>query len=442
MKKLMTICIVLTAVAFLAAPAFAEVQNVKVSGDIKTMGIHRDDFDLTKTDGGSNDDQCAWYQSIVRLQVDADLTDNVSTTVRLLNERDWDTDTSSSNVDDDNNVTSVDLDIASITLKEAFYAPLTVIIGRQEVRPGTGMIIGDSDRNAASREDDITAVNYSARKAFDAIRGILDYDPLTIDILIAKVNETSATRVHAEDIDVYSVDATYVLENDATIGGYVVAMKDSAAATANTQDIWTLGARGAMAINDALDISGEVAVQTGDYSDTMDQDALAIDLGATYALNSTWEPVLGVGYIYRSGSNAGTTVGDYEAWLPLYEDQTHGLIADFLFDGVTGGVNSNCRIINLSADLQPMEDLSASIDYYKFALDKELAAGTHPGSNSSATMVANDDLGEELDVVLTYDYTEDVQLGFSAAWFSPGDALSGDNKDTAQELVGSIAVAF
>jgi len=87
MRRLLTLCIVLTVVALVAAPAFAEVQNVKVSGDVKVMGIYRDDFDLNDDDA-SADDQQAWYQSIARVQIDADLTDNVSTCVRMLNERD------------------------------------------------------------------------------------------------------------------------------------------------------------------------------------------------------------------------------------------------------------------------------------------------------------------------------------------------------------------
>ena len=430
MKKLMTLCIVLTAVAFLAAPAFAEVQNVKVSGDIKVMGIARDNFDLDDDVGYSNDDQQTWYQSITRVQIDADLTDNVSTCVRLLNERDWDAETNAS--------TDTDLDLANITLKEMFLAPLTVIIGRQELRYGNALVVGNVSQNTQNFANAITGENYSARNAFDAIRAILDYDPLVVEVFTAKFDETYSA---IDDQDIYGIDLAYVLDNDATVGAYVVLSKDHDNG-ATAKEIYTVGARGAMAVNDALDISGEIAVQTGDYSATRDQSATAVDLAATYALDATWEPVIGLGYSHRSGEQAGASVGDYEAWLPLYEDQTKGIIADFLFDGVGGGVNSNCRIINANVTVQPMQDLTASVDYYKFILDKELAASAHPGGNTSATMVINDDLGEELDIALSYDYTEDVQLGLTAAWFDPGKAFDGGNDDGATEVVGSIAVAF
>ncbi|MBU0758884.1 MAG: hypothetical protein KKA34_00775 [Candidatus Omnitrophica bacterium] len=46
MKRLLTICIMLTAIALIAAPAFAEVQNVKVSGDVNSGGVSRDGYNL------------------------------------------------------------------------------------------------------------------------------------------------------------------------------------------------------------------------------------------------------------------------------------------------------------------------------------------------------------------------------------------------------------
>ena len=328
------------AVALVAAPAFAEVQNVKVSGDVKVMGIYRDSYDLNDNDPA---DQDAWYQSIARIQIDADLTDNVSTCVRLLNERDWDAETDATTAD-----TQIDLDIANITMKELFFAPLTVIIGRQELKYGSAMVVGDPDRNDASADTDITARNYSARKAFDAIRGIVELDNATIDIFTAKINEgVGDNRSAGYDTDLYGIDVSGTLA-DASVAGYVVYANDNqasgASASAGNEEILTIGARGAMALTDALDGSLEVAIQTGDYSKARDQKAWALDAAIDYATDLNMSPVLGLAYSYRSGQKAGTTTGDQEAWTPLYEDQTKGLIADYLFDGINDGVNSNCHI--------------------------------------------------------------------------------------------------
>ena len=79
--------VALALVALMAAPAFASVQNVKVGGALKTTSVIRNSFDLGAnviTENG---------QSVILgktdLNVQADLTDNVSTMIGLTNERLW-----------------------------------------------------------------------------------------------------------------------------------------------------------------------------------------------------------------------------------------------------------------------------------------------------------------------------------------------------------------
>jgi len=436
MKRLMILCVVLTAVAFLAAPAFAEVQNVKISGDIEVMGIYRDEFDLDDDDADS-DDQQAWYQSAVRVQIDADLTDNVSTCVRILNERDWDV--------EDVADTDMDLDLANITLKEFFYAPLTVIIGRQELRYGNSMVIGNVSQNAANFTDSITADNYSARNAFDAIRGIIELDNVTIDIFTAKIDEAvAALTSSSDDNDLYGIDVSTTI-GDVPVAGYAIYANDNSdPGAADAHEILTLGVRGAKALTDALDANLEVAVQTGDYNALRDQSAWALDAGLDYTMEADMNPVLGIAYKYRSGASASAaTTDDQEAWVPLYEDQTNGLIADYLLDGINDGVNSNCHIVNVSTVVDPLEDLTVSIDYYQFILDKKFSEAEDAiGSLSGMALSTDDDLGSEIDIALNYAYTEDVNLGLTAAWFMPGDVFEGSNDDRATEIVGSINVGF
>jgi len=434
MKRLMILCVVLTAIALASAPVFAEVQNVKLSGDIKVLGIFRDSFDLQDN---APTDQTSWYETITRVQIDADLTDNVSTCVRILNERDWDV--------EDNADTDMDLDLANITLKEFFYAPLTLIVGRQELKYGSGLVIGDPDRNDASAVGDVTAANYSARKAFDAIRGIIELDNVTIDLVTAKMNEDVAQA--AQDIDLYGVDIATTIK-DVNVAGYAIFVNDNQSTGATTnEEILTIGARAAKSLSDDLDVSAEIAMQTGDYSAGRDQKAWAVDVAVDYALSMDMSPVLGLAYSYRSGDKAGaTSTSDQEAWTPLYEDQTNGVIADFLFDGLNGGVNSNCHIINVSAAVEPVADLMASINYYQYILDEKLTdtnAGTLWSNTITSEGVTSDtDLGSEIDLALNYAYTEDVSFGITSAWFLPGDLFKSANNDRATEVVGSIDVAF
>ncbi|HEX68509.1 MAG TPA: hypothetical protein ENG13_05565, partial [bacterium] len=77
----------------------AEVQNVRVGGDIEVRGIWQKDVDLIAEDSyGDGKSAPEWiprttqflYQ-IARIYVSADLTDNVNAYVRFVNDRTWGT---------------------------------------------------------------------------------------------------------------------------------------------------------------------------------------------------------------------------------------------------------------------------------------------------------------------------------------------------------------
>src|SRR3989344_5369140 len=83
MKK--TILLAMLLVAFVAMPAMASVQNVKISGSIDSTWLVRNNFDLGLNNIGDESQNLFITQAI--LQADADLTDNVSTTIALIKER-------------------------------------------------------------------------------------------------------------------------------------------------------------------------------------------------------------------------------------------------------------------------------------------------------------------------------------------------------------------
>jgi hypothetical protein len=468
-KKIIMFCALAFVVAF-AASAYAEVQNVRVGGDITILGIYRDEYDLDDRAGSDTSDDVAFYANIARVKIDADLTDNVQATIRLLNERDWD--------QEDSADTDIDLDLAYITLKEFLYSPLTLTLGRQNLRFGTGMIVGDPDTNAqtsaGSGLNGSLAEDLSARKAFDALRATLDYAPWTIDLIAAKIDETEQTgaATTGEDEDLLGVNVAYKFAfYNALAEGYFFA-KDAdtevaiAAATPGTiqqpsGDIYNLGARGSVEPVKGLNLSGEIAHQFGEArrsaGTSRDQKAWAYDLDGTYTWENAYMPTLGIGYSFRSGEEVANT-GDYEAWNPMYEDQTQGIVADYLLAGVNAGVSSNARIIKLYGSIKPTRDITLAAKYYNFTLDEKLVTSndtlvTYPVAGTgiasrSFRMNTDDDLGDEIDLIATYDYTEDVQFALAYGLFRPGGALDGRvggvkvNDDDATSLVGSVRVVF
>ncbi|MFH1479224.1 MAG: alginate export family protein [Candidatus Omnitrophota bacterium] len=478
MKRLITICIVLTAVAMIASSAFAEVQNVKVSGDIDTKAIYRENYTLLPASlrGATVDGHDNSLITAARLRVDADLTDNVMATVRLLDEWQWDTQTSTN----DATANDIVMDLANVTLKEAFYAPLTVIVGRQPLLYGKGFIIGDPDTNTTSGDGNVgTLTDLSLQKSFDAIRTIWDYSPWTIDAFFMKINETGATT-NKRDADLYGINAGTTFEKyNSEAEAYVLLLKndqaaspdpDGTATAINTMypgnEVSTFGVRGSMTPIENLNVLGEIAWQRGDYDNMAitkrDQEAMAYQIGADYTLaNWDWKPVLKAGWTHYDGEPSDNS-GDHTGWIPLFEDQTHGMIANYIFGGVNGGQNSNADILSLGASVDPTEDLNLSLDFYYFWLDEKLvttdnAAIAHTGlgwinlaegaGGTAYYAKAEDDLGYEVDLTLAYDYTEDVKMGLCAGWFIPGDVLDGDNAGATNDenpiqVLATLDVAF
>ena len=167
-------------VAFSCA-AFAEVQNVKVGGDITAVGISRESLDFHKghnTELSANNE----FASIARIKIDANLTDNVDVTFRLLNERVWG---GAMGTGTNVSATEVDVDLAYVTLKEfmkpTINVPLNLVIGRQNIKIGSGLLVGAAGTNQSNTTQlPAGAGDLSASGAFDAIVGVWDFAGFTV----------------------------------------------------------------------------------------------------------------------------------------------------------------------------------------------------------------------------------------------------------------------
>jgi hypothetical protein len=204
MKKLLAAALMVVC----ASPAFAAIQNVKVSGDITTTFVDRNDFDLGTTLGSEGTVTSNSFEPVglrkqnvfitqTRLRVDADLSDNVSTTVGLINERAWNGENGSNSTlssgsqtlsggsgSTDALDTNVQLYLASVTLREFLYSPLTLQIGRQTFNYGNGLIMaGGGVGNQATGNLQYVAQDLTERTSYDGVTATLDYKPLTISMI-------------------------------------------------------------------------------------------------------------------------------------------------------------------------------------------------------------------------------------------------------------------
>ena len=490
-------------IGFVALPAFAAVQNVKISGDINVSGVARSNLDLDKSSSvantvglNSNQDSQSDFLSITRVKVDADLTDNVSTSVRLLSERNWNGDstlgtTANRNIGltvagtsgDENDI---DLDLASITLREFLTPAMTLTAGRQELRFGNGWIVGDPDTNGLALGSELAEGDLSSRKAFDAIRARLDYNPLVLDIIYAKIAENVSTL--NDDTTLGGINAGYELSANTNLEGFffskvrgvtgtngatsvdggVITNFDTAKQSADVVN--TIGGRVVNKSVKNLTIDAQAGYQFGTYNPKLDPNARFIsatdkaetsarsawgtEVAATYDLKdvsmvSKYEPTLTGVYVYLSGESR-DKVGNktYKGWDGMFEDQTFG----HLINAVMGF--SNVHLAGLSLKAKPATDLTAKLDYISGWFAKRYPEGraavlSGVSGARQFTMGKTPHFGQEIDLTLNYDYTEDVQMSLLGGVLLPTKAINARSaadpfrqRAIATEVIGSMKVTF
>lgn len=447
-----------TGFLFFASLSFAAVENIKVSGGIIATGIS-EDLSMGRTgtlSGTEQQDADSFLSSQVYLQFDADLTENVMATIRLLNERDWGTQKADAGDDLD-----ISLDLAYISLKEMVYEPLTLIVGRQPLRYGRGLIIGDPDTNRLSDSNGVfSAAELSLKKSFDAIRAILDFSPWTVDLVYSKVDYSATVNID-NDVNLYGINLRYDWAdyNGITELYFFTKDKDLALAVQDKKNkVYVVGLRGSFDPDDNWSLWGEGAYQFGDYrqpaivagdyaagwAPTAGSHAVlrawALQAGAEYKFLNDYNARLGLQYTFLSGDDE--TTGRYNAWNVMFEDQTPATLANILFP------HSNIHCINLYGSMMPRDDITLWANYCHLTLAEKLNHMlTYRVISSRGTYVygvddSESDIGNEIDMGLIYDYTEDVQIGLASAVFIPGDWFRDENDSIAYQLKASMKVSF
>ncbi len=470
---LLTMLIVLS---LIASPALASVQNIKVSGSINSGLLYRENYDLGAST--TNDEKQNVFYTITKLNVDADLSDNVSASIQFLNERPWGDNLE--NASTNSGYSDVTLQLAYITLREMLYSPLTVVIGRQSFNYGNSFVVDSGAMGGADSPLASIANDLSEQFSADAVRAILDYSPLKLEFLYSKIDENTATLITDpsgnDDVDLYGVNASYELNDDmkTAVEAYFFAKIDKSVGKASgvglkNDTIYTPGARISTNPFDGLNLQAEIAMQSGRKVGSLGEtpahqmqkrEAMAAQILANYALpenilpgkTKELKPVLGYEFTFASGDETSTSPNvdeDYTGWDPMFENQAAPKIYNALFKQTNTFVNT----VSLTA--YPIEDLMTKLSISKLTLHKEVNAELDGGSaafpiyqpdNSSQNVLANwdkKDLGMEIDLEAAYAYTEDVSFGVNFGWFEPGQVFDKTkNGDAAKQALFNVKVGF
>ncbi len=433
MSKKLLILLVLALVVGFTAAAFAEVQNVKIGGDITAVALNRESLNFQK---GNNSEVSAnnEFATISRINIAANLTDNVDVNFRLLNERVWGSTDAESSITSANalgHTTAVDVDLAYITLKEfmkdTISVPLTLVAGRQRIKIGSGLLIGNAGTNQSNTTQlPAGAGDLSARGAFDAIVSVWDFTPeLSVIAAFVKATEgsvaTLGTAVGGRDTDAYVLDATYKLGENAmnTVLEGTYAISRTVKANVNNY-----GGRITSVPVANLNVEAEYVYQVSNALSVTDDSADAIRLGANYAMpDVTWKPGFGVDYMRLS-----------KYWNAMHESIVPANLANLLFN------NTNLSVIGVNVSAKPKDDLTLNLRYANLSSTSKNTAAPVNAAFITAGNAGKKGLGYEVDLGLAYDYTSDVQLGLNYGLLKPGKAFI--TKKAATQVLGSMKVSF
>ncbi len=478
MRKL-TLVLALAIVVAFAGAACAEVQNVKVSGDVaiySTASWYSGLFQETATIAArANTDQ--FFISNIGVNIDADLTENVGAHIRLVSELPWGLDMG------DAGRTMIGIGEAYISLREMLYEPLTLTIGRQPLFYGRGFVIGSNvidPQNAVNIYD-----QYCMYDAFDSVKAQLDLDPWSIDVACSVIDENNAPFNATTAITTWLADIGYIFDQyNAEMELYYVCLLDRNRNSVSVTSIYnadptnlarkcterldpyqtnTIGLRGSMQPIDNMLIFAEGAYQFGKIGDA-DYNALGqiigkkdrdVSAGAAEAgIEYLWadiicQPKFGVQYSFRQGENfnaRGEAVGTYNAFYTPFMRRSdmaiyghngrygirnvtapavanaqnpaglyykNGDFANTVDSGDTGwDTNMHAPIAALS--LKPLaamdiDDVNFGIKYAYYLFEQTPVGGRKKTA------------GSEVNALLSYDYTEDVQFHLLFGYFWRGD---------------------
>ncbi len=451
-------------------PAFAELQNVEVGGEVRVrfnailnnynkplgmvmripagrilgrpVGIFNGpptfngpgilSFYSWDSDGGDLN----FVEQRTKLHVKADFTDEVTAFIEFDSYDIWGEDFRSNYVTGvDGRAASVDdveLNQAYIEARNMWGTPLTLRVGRQELSFGDQWLVGPKDFGP----------NFVGR-SFDAVRLTYAGDSYSIDAFASKLAENFGD-FGDNDVDFYGVYASctalenvtfdvywFLLRDDRplndTVGTPALEWAESLLGVDNydTTNLNTVGFRAAGHYA-AFDYSVQGAYQFGDAGQQGfgfkpyrygDDDAKFDVFGAKivlgYTFDAPWAPRIHADYSYYGGEdNRDITLGE---WLnPFHKPQAsvsfNRLFSNQMYNGSFDLHNdlSNVHIFRIGGMAHPRPNLHLILDLTYFLADKTFDRPSRFGVFPFMTDNADDNLGWAVDVAGIYNFTEDL----------------------------------
>lgn len=512
-----------------AAPSFAELQNVSVNGLVRIRGNYYDApatsdswtvrnrlFEIPWTSsyrgiGGnplagyrwpatpgrqpvwsafswnSGGNSSTFVEQRTKLSVRADFTNQVNAFVELDSYDIWGEDFRSIYLtgQDQRAVTNTDVEVyqSYIEANEMYGQPLRLRLGRQEMKFGSGFLVGTNDLGPGI-----------FGCSFDGIRGTYATDQFTVDAFWTKLAEASPNEEDG-DIDFYGLYASYLGIENVTIDAYYLLLRDAGvrfdtpliagpagqvahwwesfwgADDYDVTNINTIGLRGAGKYG-PVDFDAEIAYQFGNASavgrtfagaglrspygdDDADFSTWAGNVEVGYTFDIPWNPRVYVNAAYFGGEDNRDT--NFAEWLagafcPFYHQEAsvsfNRLFSDKEYSYfIDSGEMSNMWLATLGVSATPTEQLTVTL--YAMYMESLDNYDSLPSLSFLGTRVVpiwaqvfpwafsrenSGDLGWELFLSAKYQYSEDLAIEVGWCHLFVGEGLEEGNFNSSNGL--------
>jgi len=412
MKKL-TLAAVMAGLLALVANSYAEVQQVRIAGDIRLRAY--------LTDGPANSDGDDYANQRTRLSVEADLEDHVMLVVTLAAQSTWGDGVkfpTGLGAATRGASTSVDLVEAYVRFQELFWSPLSLQLGRQALNYGHGLIFSNNENELY----------------FDAARFVYDMADKGLAFDLVYIKQTRTAVGPAVDGETWFLNARYDGKN--MVKNVEVYFGDNIAAVTKTTTMM-FGIRGDLVPMENWKVWVEFNYEFGSSAASNDLGAWMFDVGTAYTFsNVQWKPTAWFGFFYAS---SGTNVND--RWVQWFDYNVRGGM-------VLSPTLANMQILSFGIDTDATQKWTFGLHGFWYTKSENTVGTTQSGADNSALLgglvtgsTPSDELGFEFNAIVGFNYSKDVKTTFGFGYFAVGDAFGAAAEDVL-EFRGEVSVSF
>lgn len=402
MFKQIIVLVSVIAVSLVSGTAFAATE-FDFSGQIRIRPESRDNADFND----NKNDEKAFIGSRTRIRVKAKVSENAFAKFVIQDSRQWG---DASQVENATEKQALDFYEAFFQVNNIADSGLSVKAGRQTLMYGDQRLLGNLGWTDSSR-------------THDAFKTMYTNGAFNIDLFAAKEAESGRPSDSTSDNDLYGAYSVIKPSENMSLDLYALNWKtsstkevDGASVAAKGKNIMTYGAR-AKAIFGSVDFTAEYAIQRGDWSETVKQEASALAIKAGFK-PGFWNSRIGVEYDSGSGGASGDSTNKNFVF-PFHTNHAQYGYMDYFSWG-------NMNDLSFHFKAAPTKRWMFKLAYHIFTLADGKAdwlnvVGTKAflsaveGKNST-------DAGQEVDLTLAYKATKNMKIVGGYSTFLPGEA--------------------